>query len=156
VSWDGAVADEPAETFAASRRAMDDMPMGDADYGTVVWDVDRVRAAARTVEGRGELLHTVAGVDDADGVIVGFAELVVPGDGKGDARRYSTGVLPEHRGHDLGRWTKAEAIRAAVTRHADLAALLTGTADGNGSMRAVDDALGCLPTHTSVVCRLDL
>lgn len=47
VSWDGTVPDDLARTFAASRRAMDDMPMGDTDYGTVVWDVERVRARRR-------------------------------------------------------------------------------------------------------------
>lgn len=38
VAWDGMVPGELAETFAASRRAMDDMPMDDTDYGTVSWD----------------------------------------------------------------------------------------------------------------------
>jgi GNAT superfamily N-acetyltransferase len=156
ISWTGTVADEFAETFAASRRAMDDMPMGDTDYGTVAWDVDRVRAAAATIEARGDLLHTVAAVDEADGTIVGFTELVVPGDGKGNGQHYSTGVLPEHRGHGLGRWMKAESIRHAVTHHSDLKGLLTDTADGNAPMRAVNDALGYLPTHTSVVYQLDL
>jgi hypothetical protein len=38
-SWQGTVPDDLAQTFAASRRAMDDMPMEDTDYGTVTWDV---------------------------------------------------------------------------------------------------------------------
>lgn len=42
-SWDGTVPDALAETFTAARRAMDDMPSGDSDYGTVPWDIDRVR-----------------------------------------------------------------------------------------------------------------
>jgi GNAT superfamily N-acetyltransferase len=154
--WEGTVPPELARTFADSRRAMDDMPMEGTDYGTVVWDVDRVISAAETVAKRGELLHTVAAVDRSDGSIVGFSELVVPGDGRGDAQHYGTGVLPEHRGHGLGLWMKAESIRLARQRHPELGGLLTDTADGNAPMRGINDALGYLPTHSAVEYQLDL
>lgn len=156
VSWDGMVPDALAETFTAVRRAMDDMPVGDTDYGTVTWDIDRVRAAAQAVEKRGDLLHTVVAIDDSDGSIVGFTELVVPGDGTGDGQHYSTGVLPEHRGRGLGRWMKAESIRRARERHPALDGLLTDTADTNPYMRGINDALGYAPTHTALQYQLDL
>ncbi|WP_103888402.1 GNAT family N-acetyltransferase [Actinacidiphila yanglinensis] len=155
-SWAGTVPDPLAATFAASRRAMDDMPMDDADCGTQVWDVDRVRAAALAVEKRGDLLYTVAAVSEQDGTIVGFTELVVPGDGRGEGQHYGTAVLPEHRGHGLGRWMKAEAIRQAAARHPELDGLATDTAESNRAMRAVNDALGYLPTSTSLLYQLDL
>ncbi|GAA3422681.1 GNAT family N-acetyltransferase [Streptosporangium vulgare] len=155
-SWDGTVPDELADTFAASRRAMDDMPMDDTDYGVVVWDVERVRAAAKAIEDRGESLHTVVAVDESDGSIAGFTELVVPGDGRGDGQHYGTGVLPEHRGHGLARWMKAEAIRQARERYPDLGGLLADTADSNTHMRAVNDSLGYRPTHRTFQYQLDL
>ncbi|MFJ9542515.1 GNAT family N-acetyltransferase [Streptomyces sp. NPDC101225] len=156
VSWRGTVPDELAGTFAASRRAMDDMPMDDADHGTVTWDVDRVRAVAKAVEDRGDQLHTVAAVDASDGTIAGFTELVVPGSGTGDAQHYGTGVLPEHRGRDLGRWMKAESIRQARELHPELDSLLTDTADSNTHMRRINDSLGYAPTHTTYQYQLDL
>ena len=156
ISWDGTVPDELAETFAASRRAMDDMPMGSTDFGTVTWDVARVRAAAAAVERRGDLLHTVAAISDVDATIAGFSELVVPGDAAGDAQHYGTGVLPEHRGHGLGRWMKASAILQARERYPALAGLLTDTADSNAPMRGINDALGYVPTHTTYEYQLDL
>lgn len=155
-SWSGTVPDNLAQTFATSRRAMDDMPMDDVDHGTVTWDVDRVRAAARTIEERGESLHTVAVVDASDGSIVGFTELVVPGDGRGDGQHYGTGVLPEHRGHGLGRWMKAESIRQARQRRPELDGLLTDTADSNHPMRNINDLLGYEPTHKRLEFQLDL
>lgn len=155
-SWSGTVPDDLAETFAASRRAMDDMPMDDTDYGTVTWDVDRVRAAVRAIEQRGELLHTVVAVDASDGSVAGFTELVVPGDGTGEAQHYGTGVLPEHRGRGLGRWMKAESVRQARRRHPELVGLLTDTADNNHAMKNINDSLGYRPTHTALEYQLDL
>lgn len=154
--WDGTVPPALARSYADSRRAMDDMPMEETDYGTVVWDVERVVAAAEAVADRGELLHTVAAVDRADGSVVGFSELVVPGDGRGDAQHYGTGVLPGHRGHGLGLWMKAESIRAARRRYPGLEGLLTDTADGNAPMRAINDPLGYLPTHRALEYQLEL
>jgi ribosomal protein S18 acetylase RimI-like enzyme len=75
---------------------------------------------------RCDLLYTVAGSGVSNGMIAGLAELVVPGDGRGDGWHYGTGVLSEYRGHGLGRSMKAEAIRQAVEYHPDLDGLLTG------------------------------
>lgn len=66
-SWEGTVPDDLAESFVASRHAMDDMPMGSSDFGTVTWDLDRVRAAAAAVARRGDLLYTVVARDASDG-----------------------------------------------------------------------------------------
>lgn len=154
LSWDGTVPDDLAETFAASRRAMDDMPTDDADYGTQTWDVERVRSVARVVAERGDLLYTVAAIDESGGSIVGFTEVVVSG--SGDGQHYGTGVLPEHRGRGLARWMKAESIRQVRRRHPDLGGLLADTADSNTHMRRINDALGYVPTHKSVMYQLDL
>ena len=156
VAWRGVVPEELAATFAASRRAMDDMPMDDTEVSPQTWDVDRVRAVAEAVARRGEHLDTVAAVLEADGSIAGFTELVVPADGTGDGLHYGTGVLPEHRGHGLARWMKAEAVRRARERFPDLAGLVTDTADSNGAMRRVNEGLGYRPTHRSVVYQRDL
>lgn len=150
VEWEGMVPDELAASYVASRRAMDDMPMGTIDYGRVVWDLERVRAAVGAVEGRGEVLHTVAAVAEADGSVVGFTELVTPAEGvqgAGDGVHYGTAVLPEHRGHGLARWMKAASIVRARERQPYLGGLVTDTADNNPYMRRVNDALGYLPTH---------
>ncbi|MFJ5772858.1 GNAT family N-acetyltransferase [Streptomyces sp. NPDC093094] len=155
-SWEGTVPDELAESYVASRPAMDDMPMGAVDHGTVVWDLDRVRAAAAAVAARGDLLHTVAAVDLSDGSLAGFTELVVPGGGEGDAQHYGTGVLPRHRGHGLGAWMKAASVLHARERHPRLAGLLTDTADTNAHMRGINDRLGYRPTHTAYEYQLTL
>ncbi|MDX6352847.1 MAG: hypothetical protein QOF84_7637 [Streptomyces sp.] len=156
LSWDGTVPDHLAQTYADSRHAMDDMPMDDTDFGTVTWDVPRLHAVAQAVADRGDHLHTVAALHQPTDTIVAFTELVVPGDGAGDAQHYGTAVLPAHRGHGLAAWLKAQSILQARTRHPALAGLLTDTADSNTYMRRINDALGYEPTHRTVTYQLDL
>ncbi|MBG0562600.1 GNAT family N-acetyltransferase [Actinoplanes aureus] len=155
VHWEGTVPDELAETFARSRRAMDDMPMDDAGYTPQPWDVARLHAIAEAVAKRGEILCTTAAVT-ADGEIAGFTELVVASDGKGDGQHYGTGVLPEHRGRGLARWMKAEAIALARVRFPNLEGLLADTADSNTGMRRINDELGYRPVYRSCLYQLDL
>ncbi len=155
VHWTGTVPDELAETFARSRRAMDDMPMDDAGHPPQPWDVQRLHTVAEAVARRGEILATVAAVA-ADGEIAAFTELVVPGDGIGDGLHHGTGVLPEHRGRGLARWMKADAIARVREQHPGLAGLIADTADSNAAMRRVNESLGYRPTHRSLLYRLDL
>ncbi|MFF5668264.1 GNAT family N-acetyltransferase [Streptomyces griseofuscus] len=105
---------------------------------------------------RAQHLHTVVAIDTSNGSIAGFTELVVPGNGAGDGQHYGTAVLPEHRGHGLGLWMKAESIRQASRDYPDLGDPLTDTAGSNTHMREINDGLGCTPTHTTHQHQLDL
>lgn len=155
-SWDGMVPDEFAETFVASRHAMNDMPAGGVDFSAVPWDLGRVQAAVAAVEKRGDVLHTVVAISETDGAIAGFTELAIPGDGKSDAQHYGTAVLSGHRGHGLSLWMKAASIRHVRERYPLLGGLLTDTADNNPHIRHVNDVLGYLPAHTTYEFQLDL
>ncbi|WP_073810692.1 GNAT family N-acetyltransferase [Kitasatospora sp. CB01950] len=156
ISWLGSCPDEWLPTFTVSRTAMDDMPMGDTDFGRLVWDEARVLAAAKAVADRGELLHTVAAVEEGTGSIVGFTELVLPADRSGDAQHYGTGVLPAHRRRGLALAMKAEAVRWCRTEQPGITGLLADTADHNTGMLAVNRALGYRATHRSIEFRLSL
>lgn len=156
VSWTGTVPDDLAPSFALARHAMDDMPLGDLDFGTVTWDVAGVRAVAEAIAARGDRLYTVAAVDTSDGSVAGFTELVVPGDGTGDGETYSTGVLPGHRGHGLGGWMKAAAIGHVREHVPGLGGLVTDTAAENAPMRRINADLGYVRTGEIHQYQLDL
>lgn len=126
---------------------MNDAPIGDISYGEETWDLERTRFVAEVIAQRGERLSTVAAVEESTGKVVAFSELVVPGDGKGDAQHYGTAVVPDHRGHGLALWIKAEAIRQAPTQYPDLSGLLTDMADTNLAMQRINTTIGYLTTH---------
>ncbi|MEV6012176.1 GNAT family N-acetyltransferase [Streptomyces sp. NPDC051976] len=155
-SWPGVVPDELAESFALARQGMDDMPVGEMDFGEVRWDVDRVREIAEAIARRGELLLTVAALSEADGSVAGYTELVLPGEGVGRAQQYDTAVLPAHRGHGLGLWVKAEMLRLVGSVYPRLAEIQTDNADDNRHMLAVNTSLGFRPLRRTVEYQLDL
>ncbi|UQX03419.1 GNAT family N-acetyltransferase [Streptomyces sp. RerS4] len=139
--WTGTVPDDLADAFAAAKYAMNDMPVGDADYGTVAWDADRVRAMAQVVADRGDTLLTIAAVHD-DGAMAGYTEILLPRGSAPRAQQYDTAVVPAHRGHGLGLWVKAAMLRRLRAEHPDVVEIETDNADDNVHMLAVNHRLG--------------
>ncbi|MFJ7958914.1 GNAT family N-acetyltransferase [Streptomyces sp. NPDC096319] len=139
--WTGTVPDDLADAFAAAKNAMNDMPMGDLDYGSVAWDADRVRAMGRVVADRGDALLTVAAVHD-DGTMAGYTEVVLPLGAGPRAQQYDTAVVPAHRGHGLGLWVKAAMVRRLRAEHPGVVEIETDNADENVHMLAVNHRLG--------------
>lgn len=155
VSWQGVVPDELLQTFTDARTGMNDAPSGSISAGADLWDVERTLQAAEVISQRGDHLNVVAAVDQS-GLIAGFTEVVVPGDGKGDGQNYGTAVLPAHRGRGLALWMKAAQIREIRQLFPDLDGLLTDTVDTNVAMRRTNDHLGYQPGYRTHRRKLDL
>ncbi|MFD9224349.1 GNAT family N-acetyltransferase [Streptomyces sp. NPDC060064] len=139
--WTGTVPDELADAFAAAKNAMNDMPVGDLDYGSVAWDADRVRAMAKVIADRGDTLLTIAAVHD-DGTMAGYTEILLPQGSGPRAQQYDTAVVPAHRGHGLGLWVKAAMVRRLRAEHPGVVEIETDNADDNVHMLAVNHRLG--------------
>lgn len=148
--WDGPVPDALAESFAAAKDAMNDMP--GSDDTRITWTPDRLRAMADAVAARGDRLLTVAAVHDRD--VAGYTELAVPGDGGRRAQQYDTAVVPAHRGHGLGVWVKAEMLRRVHDEHPGVAEIETDNAGANDHMLAVNEQLGFRSYRRSYVYQL--
>ncbi|WP_328999902.1 GNAT family N-acetyltransferase [Kribbella sp. NBC_00709] len=155
ISWEGVVPDELVQSFTDARTGMNDAPTGTISTSVDVWDVERTRHAAEVIAQRGDHLSVVAALDETD-QIVGFTEVVVPGDGKGDGQHYGTAVLPAHRGRGLALWMKAAQIRETRHRFPDLDGLLTDTVDTNTAMRRTNAHLGYQPGYQTHRRKLDL
>ncbi|MFP3988985.1 GNAT family N-acetyltransferase [Streptomyces sp. E11-3] len=152
--WTGTVTDDLAVAFAAAKNAMNDMPVGDLDYGTVAWDADRVRAMAGVIADRGDTLLTLAAVHD-DGAMAGYTEIVLP-QGAPRAQQYDTAVVPAHRGHGLGLWLKAAMVRRLRAAHSGVVEIETDNAEDNVHMLAVNHQLGFRSYRRTREFQLDL
>ncbi|MET9406056.1 GNAT family N-acetyltransferase [Streptomyces sp. NPDC002935] len=140
-SWTGTVPDDLSKAFAAAKNAMNDMPVGDLDYGTVDWDAERVRAMAQVIADRGDTLLTIAAVHD-DGTMAGYTEILLPQGAPSRAQQYDTAVVPAHRGHGLGLWIKAAMVRRLPAEYPGVTEIETDNAEDNVHMLAVNRELG--------------
>lgn len=153
--WTGTVPDGLAAAFAAAKNAMNDMPVGDLDYGSVAWDAGRVRAMAAVVADRGDTLLTVAAVHDS-GTMAGYTEILIPRGSGPRAQQYDTAVVPEHRGHGLGLWVKAAMVRQLRAEYPGVVEIETDNADDNVHMLAVNHRLGFSSYRRTCELQLDV
>ncbi|MFC1432524.1 GNAT family N-acetyltransferase [Streptacidiphilus sp. N1-3] len=153
--WTGTVPDELADAFATAKNAMNDMPVGDLDYGSVDWDAERVRTMAQVIAHRGDTLLTVAAVHD-DGTMAGYTEILLPQGTPPRAQQYDTAVVPAHRGRGLGLWIKAAMVRRLRAEHPQVVEIETDNAEDNSHMLAVNLALGFRSYRRTHEFQLDL
>lgn len=153
--WTGTVPDELADAFATAKNAMNDMPVGDLDYGSLDWDADRVRTMAQVIAHRGDTLLTLAAVHD-DGTMAGYTEILLPHGVPPQAQQYDTAVVPAHRGRGLGLWLKAAMVHRLLAEHPDVVEVETDNAEDNVHMLAVNRQLGFRPYRRTCEFQLDL
>ncbi|MFC1437384.1 GNAT family N-acetyltransferase [Streptacidiphilus sp. N1-10] len=153
--WTGTVPDELADAFATAKNAMNDMPVGDLDYGSLDWDADRVRTMAQVVAHRGDTLLTLAAVH-ADGTMAGYTEILLPHGAPPRAQQYDTAVVPAHRGHGLGLWLKAAMVHRLRAEHPHVVEVETDNAEDNVHMLAVNHKLGFRSYRRTCEFQLDL
>jgi GNAT superfamily N-acetyltransferase len=179
-AWEGAPPDALAESFAAARVGMADMPTGGLEVGATRWDAERARMVAELVARRGERLLNQAAISEADGSVAGYTKLTLPAAAESDAgtetgvdgavvgsaggavpagaraRQLDTAVLPAHRGHGLGLWLKSAMLRHLLDAHPQVTEVVTNTADDNRHMLALNAALGFRPLRRTVAYQLTL
>jgi GNAT superfamily N-acetyltransferase len=141
VRWEGPVRPGHAAAIAAITNAADDMPM-DAGSEAQRWDAERVRQAELRIIAQGLHYYTVVARHDASGELVAYTQLgldpLVPEWGYQEL----TAVARPHRGHRLGMLVKIGMLDLLAAREPRLRHIITGNADGNEHMVAINDALG--------------
>ncbi|MFJ2112594.1 MULTISPECIES: GNAT family N-acetyltransferase [unclassified Streptomyces] len=141
VDWSGVVPDAHADAFAEARNTMRDAPGGHLDAVVDRWDARRVRAAARVVVDRGGEVLTSA-VLDGGGAVVAYTEVVLADPTDTRAVQYDTVVVPDRRGHGLGRAVKRHLLDSLSALRPCVREISTVVADDNTTMLAVNESLG--------------
>jgi GNAT superfamily N-acetyltransferase len=141
LSWEGTVPEDYLGRVAVANAALGDAPH-DADTEAQVWDVDRVRAGQRRVELQGQRYYTVAVQCADDGEFAGLTQLAVDPHRPQWGFQELTAVTRPHRGHRLGLLVKVAMLDLLAEREPQLRWILTGNADGNAHMIAINALLG--------------
>ncbi len=106
------------------------------------WDAERVRMDERRAAVQGLQDYTVAAIRPGDGRLAGLTRLAVDPEDPGWGFQELTVVARADRGRRLGLLMKVTMLELLATREPQLARVITGNADANQHMIAINDALG--------------
>ena len=126
---------------AINNMFLSEAPSGDAEVEDEVWDEDRLRAQEERAAAAGRrdaLTFALTSAGEVAAMTEAFVNETVPHRGF----QGGTLVVPAHRGHRLGLAIKVANQRALTERFPELAWIITGNADVNHHMNAINDQLG--------------
>jgi hypothetical protein len=142
VTWRDRVPEEHLEGYCRlGAMFLAEAPMGELEVEPESWDARRVRSREdrNAQAGRQECS---AGALAPDGTLVAMTEVAVSAYAPGRGFQSGTLVAPEHRGHSLGLAIKIANHRQLREHFSDCRILMTGNADVNAPMNAVNEVLG--------------
>jgi GNAT superfamily N-acetyltransferase len=142
VTWIDRMPDDLVDGYCQlSETFVEEAPMGDLDVEPEKWDEARLRKREERNARTGR--HTPYAVAIApDGTMAGFTEVMLNESTPWRGIQSGTLVAPEHRGRKLGLGLKIANHRQLREHFPKVQVLLTGNADVNAPMNAVNDALG--------------
>jgi RimJ/RimL family protein N-acetyltransferase len=141
LSYEGPAPEESIEQVAALNQDGEDAPR-DAGHEVQQWDAARLHAAQRRTAEQGLRQYSVAARDDRTGELVALTELHVDPQTADWAHQGLTVVARAHRGHRLGLLVKVAMLELLADREPRLERIVTGNADSNAHMIAINDELG--------------
>lgn len=118
-----------------------DAPAGAVEFEPESLTPERYRERMRLFNGMGRERFTTVAVD-AEGQVVAYTDLVVGAGTRTSVGQWGTLVRREHRGHRLGLAVKVENLRRLQAAHPERTVVMTGNADVNAHMLAINEALG--------------
>jgi GNAT superfamily N-acetyltransferase len=141
LSWTGPTPEEYLQGVAEVSAAMADAPRNpgeDAHHA----DPQRVRDHERRNSEMGIRRHSVAARCDRNGELTGLTEIGVDSADPAWGYQFLTAVTRAHRGHRLGLLMKAALMEQFMVAEPQVTRIITGNADSNQYMIAINADLG--------------
>ncbi|MET0813411.1 MAG: GNAT family N-acetyltransferase [Microbacterium sp.] len=150
VSWTVPTPDAWVDDYAWMKSRMStDAPVGDSVMDEETWDAARVRRMEKVWTDSGMAVLVGAAEHIASGRLVAFTELVSFRKPGKPIDQNDTLVLAEHRGHRLGALVKTHTLALGRDAFPEGDRIMTGNAEENRPMLAVNEAMGFTPTRYS-------
>ncbi|HZC62004.1 MAG TPA: GNAT family N-acetyltransferase [Streptosporangiaceae bacterium] len=141
LTWQGPAPGDMVDEVAVLNGAMADAPRAPGEEAQT-WDAARVRLDERRVAAMGLRAHVVAARAPGPGDLAGLTQVCVDPALPDWGFQELTAVAGAHRGHRLGLLLKLAMLDLLAAREPQVARILTGNADGNQHMIAINERLG--------------
>jgi GNAT superfamily N-acetyltransferase len=140
-SWLGMTPAEYLPEMSVLSAAMADAPR-DAGLQPRIWDAGRIARQDQLAISAGQRLYSVGARDARSGQLVAVTQLATDPEVPGWASQSLTAVLAQHRGHRLGLLVKTAMLDLLRETASGVQYIITGNADGNQHMIAINAQLG--------------
>jgi GNAT superfamily N-acetyltransferase len=141
ISWQEACPEEYLDQVAQVSNAMADAPHSPG-YEEEREDAERLRERERRAGAQGLRVYSVAARHDGTGELAGLTELAVDSLQPDWGHQELTAVTRGHRGHRLGLLVKVAMLELLSGAEPGLERIITGNADANRYMIAINEQLG--------------
>jgi RimJ/RimL family protein N-acetyltransferase len=146
--WIGSAPDRLISGYAQVRTAITDAPTDISSLQFPQWTVQRVRQHEADVREQGCESRVVVAVHEPSGTIAGLTELLIRASRPDHAYQQDTAVLPQFRGHGLGRFMKATMMQWLNTDRPEVTRVHTNTDAHNIHMIRVNHQVGYITEYT--------
>jgi GNAT superfamily N-acetyltransferase len=132
-------------TYAEAKQVRRADPTGDLELKPSSYDVDRLRASLRCLNGRGLRPYIVVAIHERSEKVAALTELVVPAVHPTRADQYDTIIVPVHNGYGLPRAIKARMLLELRSHESQLLDVQTWHAPDREQLQQVNKELGFSP-----------
>jgi len=140
--FESSLPDEVLEQYSpVYTRILNTIPKDEATFGDDIVTPETFKFYRSRREDLGHHHHTYI-TREPDGAISGMTEMMFQPEKPHYVYQDLTGVIPEYRGRGLGKWLKAAMLDYVRQTLPDTHWVITGNANSNGPMLAINHALG--------------
>lgn len=143
--WNGPAPDEFIGHLALAHQAMNDAPLDDLELEDRIFSAERARDVEKIHVDSDFEDYVVLAVETATNDVAGFTAVMVPRSRPERSYQAETVTLDAHRNLGIGRWLKADMWQWLRAERPDIEILLTGNAESNAAMLAINVEMGYRP-----------
>lgn len=147
--------DAVQEPLAKLKNAMNAAPRGALSVEDRVYTPASLRDIDALLAVQGETGWTLLARHRPNGAYAGYTEVHYRPSNPALLQQADTAVVPEHRGHGLGRWLKAAMLERLWRELPGLCRVRTGNAESNAAMLAINEAMGFREVRATMAWQFD-
>ena len=145
IGWDGPVPEEHVGDWLDLVLVMNTAPRDDLELNDFTFSEEQLRDAERVAAAVGQEDWVSVARHRTTGEWAGFHNVGWDPNQPRYVYVGATGVMPEHRGHALGKWLKAAMTLRVLDERPDVTNIRTGNADSNDAMLGINREMGYRP-----------